>query len=117
MSNSVVQRRERSRRSAAAGVAALYSGLSAGLLRQATYTTARLGIFGFINKEAIAYNNGKPLPLAAKAGCGLVAGGLGSLVGTPADLTLVRMQAGACHRGAARACAVSSRRVVQASRC
>ena len=37
-------------------------------------------------------NNGQNLPLWQKAACGLTAGGLGALVGTPADLTLVRMQ-------------------------
>jgi hypothetical protein len=73
----------------------LYNGLSAGLLRQATYTTARLGIFQIINAEAIKMNEGNPLPLYQKALCGLAAGGLGALVGTPADLTLIRMQAGA----------------------
>lgn len=76
------------------GFASLYNGLSAGLLRQATYTTARLGIFQVINAEAIKMNEGKPLPLYQKALCGLTAGGLGALVGTPADLTLIRMQAG-----------------------
>lgn len=77
-----------------AGFGSLYNGLSAGLLRQATYTTARLGIFQVINAEAIKMNEGKPLPLYQKALCGLTAGGLGALVGTPADLTLIRMQAG-----------------------
>lgn len=75
------------------GFGSLYNGLSAGLLRQATYTTARLGIFQVINAEAIKMNEGKPLPLYQKALCGLTAGGLGALVGTPADLTLIRMQA------------------------
>lgn len=75
------------------GFASLYNGLSAGLLRQATYTTARLGIFQVINAEAIKMNKGKALPLYQKALCGLTAGGLGALVGTPADLTLIRMQA------------------------
>ena len=73
----------------------LYKGLSAGLLRQATYTTARLGIFGQLNSYALARNEGKPLDLHVKALLGLTAGGLGALVGTPADLTLIRMQAGA----------------------
>lgn len=76
------------------GVTALYSGISAGLLRQATYTTARLGIFQELNKLALERNEGKALPLAAKAGLGLTAGGLGAFVGTPADLTLIRMQSG-----------------------
>ena len=37
--------------------------------------------------------NGEPLPLYQKAGAGLAAGGLGALVGSPADLSLIRMQA------------------------
>lgn len=75
------------------GVGALYKGLSAGLLRQATYTTARLGIYDTIFAAAKKYNDDKPLPLWQKAVCGLTAGGLGALVGSPADLTLIRMQA------------------------
>lgn len=78
-----------------AGIGGLYKGLSAGLLRQATYTTARLGIFKIINEEAIRRNEGKKLPIYTKLLCGLTAGGMGALVGTPADLTLIRMQAGA----------------------
>jgi solute carrier family 25 oxoglutarate transporter 11 len=75
------------------GFGALYKGLNAGLLRQATYTTARLGIFQVITDKAKELNGGKNLPLWQKAACGLTAGGLGALVGTPADLTLIRMQA------------------------
>lgn len=76
------------------GVLGLYRGLSAGLLRQATYTTARLGIFNSLSdtlKKRMP--NGEPLPLYQKAGAGLAAGGLGALVGSPADLSLIRMQA------------------------
>ena len=72
---------------------ALYKGLSAGLLRQATYTTARLGIYNKITEAALEMNENKPLPLWQKAGLGLTAGGLGALVGSPADLALIRMQA------------------------
>lgn len=75
------------------GIMTLYKGLSAGLLRQATYTTARLGIFNNLSEMAKEANKGKPIPLWQKAVCGLAAGGLGALVGTPADLTLIRMQA------------------------
>jgi hypothetical protein len=76
------------------GFGSLYKGLSAGLLRQATYTTARLGIFSQITEMAKKANDGKNLPLWQKAACGLTAGGMGALVGTPADLTLIRMQVG-----------------------
>lgn len=75
------------------GVGALYKGLSAGLVRQATYTTARLGLYNYIFEFATKLNKGQPLPLWEKAVCGLSAGGLGALVGSPADLTLIRMQA------------------------
>ena len=74
------------------GFSTLYRGLSAGLLRQATYTTARLGLFKVLTTKAIEMNDGKPLPLYQKAFCGLAAGGLGALFGSPADLSLIRMQ-------------------------
>ncbi len=41
------------------GVGALYKGLSAGLLRQATYTTTRLGVFNIISEDLKARNQGK----------------------------------------------------------
>jgi hypothetical protein len=44
------------------------------------------------SEKAKEMNGGKNLPLWQKAACGLTAGGLGALVGTPADLTLIRMQ-------------------------
>lgn len=74
------------------GFMSLYKGLGAGLLRQATYTTARLGIFNNLSTELKKANDGKPLPLWQKALAGLTAGGLGALVGSPADLSLIRMQ-------------------------
>ncbi|KAJ6702763.1 MITOCHONDRIAL DICARBOXYLATE CARRIER-RELATED, partial [Salix viminalis] len=77
------------------GFGALYKGLSAGLLRQATYTTARLGTFKILTSKAVEANDGKPLPLYQKALCGLTAGAIGASVGSPADLALIRMQADA----------------------
>jgi Mitochondrial carrier protein len=40
------------------GVGALYRGLSAGLLRQATYTTARLGIYQAFSDALVKHNDG-----------------------------------------------------------
>lgn len=77
------------------GIGAFYKGLSAGLLRQATYTTARLGSFRILTAKAIEANDGKPLPLYQKALCGLTAGAIGACFGSPADLALIRMQADA----------------------
>jgi solute carrier family 25 oxoglutarate transporter 11 len=74
------------------GFFSLYRGLSAGLLRQATYTTARLGIFNTVNEELKKNANGGKVPLWQTASAGLAAGGLGALFGSPADLSLIRMQ-------------------------
>ncbi|KAL8896779.1 MAG: hypothetical protein Q9207_007535 [Kuettlingeria erythrocarpa] len=72
----------------------LYTGLSAGLLRQAVYTTARLGFFDtFMDKfKARAEAKGSQIGFAERAGAGLTAGGLAAMVGNPADLALIRMQ-------------------------
>jgi len=75
------------------GFGTLYTGLSAGLLRQATYTTARMGLFNNFMDMLKTRNEGKPIPLAEKAGAGFLAGGLGAIFGSPADLSLIRMQA------------------------
>lgn len=75
------------------GVGSLYKGLSAGLLRQATYTTARMGLFTTF-ADSLKDADGK-LTFAKRAFAGLAAGGLGSVVGNPCDLALIRMQADA----------------------
>jgi solute carrier family 25 oxoglutarate transporter 11 len=54
---------------------------------------ARLGIHAKIVDFLKEQNKGAPLPLAQKAGAGLAAGGLGAIFGSPADLSLIRMQA------------------------
>lgn len=72
----------------------LYTGLSAGLLRQAVYTTARLGFFDtFMGQLATrAKEKNKSVGFAERATAGLSAGGLAAMIGNPADLALIRMQ-------------------------
>jgi solute carrier family 25 oxoglutarate transporter 11 len=72
----------------------LYTGLSAGLLRQAVYTTARLGFFDTFMKQLTvrAESKGQKIGFAERAAAGLTAGGLAAVVGNPADLALIRMQ-------------------------
>jgi solute carrier family 25 (mitochondrial oxoglutarate transporter), member 11 len=74
------------------GFMALYKGLSAAWLRQATYTTARIGFFRTFSNAMQGESTG-PLPFWKKAVAGLSAGAIGATFGTPADLALVRMQA------------------------
>ncbi|KAK2048096.1 mitochondrial carrier [Colletotrichum somersetense] len=72
----------------------LYTGLSAGLLRQAVYTTARLGFFDtFMGKLGQrAKEQGSTIGFKERATAGLAAGGLAAMLGNPADLALIRMQ-------------------------
>lgn len=72
----------------------LYTGLSAGLLRQAVYTTARMGFFDtFMNLLTVrAQEKGTKVGFAERAAAGLSAGGLAAMIGNPADLALIRMQ-------------------------
>ena len=72
----------------------LYTGLSAGLLRQAVYTTARLGFFDTLMgmAKSRAQAQGATPGFAERAVAGLSAGGLAALIGNPADLALIRMQ-------------------------
>ncbi|NWI92304.1 M2OM protein, partial [Pitta sordida] len=58
--------------------------LSAGLLRQATYTTTRLGIYSVL-LERFGGADGTPPPFLAKAAMGMTAGAAGAFVGTPAE--------------------------------
>lgn len=90
---------------AAGKVLDLYTGLSAGLLRQAVYTTARLGFFDTFMKglQASAEKKGTTVGFKERAGAGLTAGGLAAVVGNPADLALIRMQSDGLKPAASRA--------------
>ncbi len=72
----------------------LYTGLSAGLLRQAVYTTARMGFFDTFMTILThrAKEKGHGIGFAERAVAGLSAGGLAAMIGNPADLALIRMQ-------------------------
>ena len=52
------------------GLFTLYNGLSAGLLRQATYTTTRLGIYTWLF-ETFSGTDGKPPGFFMKAALGM----------------------------------------------
>jgi len=71
------------------GITTLYNGLSAGLLRQATYTTSRLGIYTWLFENFST--DGKPPNFLMKALLGMSAGGSAAFIGTPAEVALIRM--------------------------
>lgn len=74
------------------GFLTLYKGLDSALFRQATYTTARLGVFRSLMNWREDHYRGS-IPLSEKVGISMFAGFAGSIVGNPADLVLVRFQA------------------------
>jgi len=71
------------------GILTLYTGLSAALLRQATYTTSRLGIYTWLFEKFST--DGKAPGFFMKAAMGMAAGGSAAFVGTPAEVALIRM--------------------------
>jgi solute carrier family 25 oxoglutarate transporter 11 len=73
------------------GVTGIYTGLSAGLLRQATYTTSRMGIYQSL-LDHFSQNN-QNLGFGSKAAIGVVSGGFAAYIGTPAEVALIRMTA------------------------
>eukprot|EP01117_Protostelium_nocturnum_P005829 TRINITY_DN2103_c0_g1_i1.p1 TRINITY_DN2103_c0_g1~~TRINITY_DN2103_c0_g1_i1.p1 ORF type:complete len:305 (+),score=75.04 TRINITY_DN2103_c0_g1_i1:102-1016(+) len=72
------------------GVASLYKGLSASLLRQATYTTVRFGLYLQI-KDYLVKSGYSGIGMTVLSS--MLAGAGGAIAGSPADVVLVRMQA------------------------
>ncbi|KAJ0981457.1 hypothetical protein J5N97_009712 [Dioscorea zingiberensis] len=73
------------------GPAALFSGISATVLRQTLYSTTRMGLYDMIKKRWSGDTG--VMPLHRKIAAGFIAGGIGAAVGNPADVAMVRMQA------------------------
>ncbi|CDP01548.1 unnamed protein product [Coffea canephora] len=74
------------------GVAALFSGVSATVLRQTLYSTTRMGLYDVLKQKWTDPHTNK-MPLDRKIAAGLIAGAVGAAVGNPADVAMVRMQA------------------------
>ncbi|KAI9320794.1 mitochondrial carrier domain-containing protein [Dichotomocladium elegans] len=68
----------------------LYAGLSASMLRQATYSTVRFGVYDKL-KEFVTSRTDKPTVWHLLA-CSSTAGALGGACGNPGDVINVRMQ-------------------------
>ena len=74
------------------GVMKLYSGLSASLMRQAIYGTARLGLHRVFTNKLKERNNGH-ITFFASTVSSLTSGALAGMIGNPFDIALSRMQA------------------------
>ncbi|KAJ8424669.1 hypothetical protein Cgig2_014141 [Carnegiea gigantea] len=74
------------------GIAAIFSGVSATVLRQLLYSTTRMGLYDILKHKWSDPHTGN-MTLSNKIAAGLIAGGIGATVGNPADVAMVRMQA------------------------
>lgn len=75
------------------GPSALFSGISATVLRQILYSTTRMGLYDILKTKWSSDGSAAGLPLHKKITAGLIAGAVGAAVGNPADVAMVRMQA------------------------
>lgn len=74
----------------------LYAGVSAAYLRQWLYGSCRIGIYAYLLENAQEQNikaglAKNAISLSSKMMMGMTSGGIGSFVGTPSELALVRM--------------------------
>lgn len=74
------------------GVKALFSGVSATVLRQTLYSTTCMGLYNIL-KQKWTDSESKHIPLTSKITAGLIAVAVGASVGNPANVAMVRMQA------------------------
>lgn len=68
-----------------------YTGLDSAILRQAVYTSTRLGLFYSLTDYYTHKKGHKPTTLF-NTFASLISGGVGGFVGNPTDLALIRMQ-------------------------
>lgn len=73
--------------SSAAGIVSLWSGLSASILRQSTYSTARFGLYGLLSRQLQHKSGTSKLSTASTIACAGVAGGLAGMVGNPTEVS------------------------------
>ncbi|KAL6011486.1 Mitochondrial uncoupling protein 5 [Asimina triloba] len=74
------------------GLRALFSGVSATVLRQTLYSTTRMGLYEILKSNWSDADSGT-IPLPRKITAGLIVGAVGATVGNPANVAMVRMQA------------------------
>ncbi|KAL2008664.1 hypothetical protein VTN00DRAFT_6858 [Thermoascus crustaceus] len=75
------------------GFLGLYSGLSASILRQLTYSTTRFGVYEELKSHFTSSSSPPGLPTLIGMAC--TSGFMGGIVGNPADVLNVRMQSDA----------------------
>ncbi|KAH7320616.1 mitochondrial carrier domain-containing protein [Stachybotrys elegans] len=73
------------------GIPSLWAGLSASVLRQSTYSSARFGLHTVLAQQLLHYTGDQKLSMASNIACAGLAGGIAGVIGNPAEVVLVRM--------------------------
>lgn len=73
------------------GIFSLWTGLTASILRQSTYSTARFGLYNIFAAKLKQSLGTETLSASSTIACAGLAGGLAGLVGNPTEVVLVRM--------------------------
>ncbi|EFZ00725.2 mitochondrial dicarboxylate transporter [Metarhizium robertsii ARSEF 23] len=73
------------------GIPSLWGGLSASILRQGTYSTARFGLHNHLSSQLLQTSGRDRLPTSWNIACAGVSGGIAGLIGNPTEVVLVRM--------------------------
>jgi hypothetical protein len=69
-----------------AGIRSLWSGLSASILRQTTYSTARFALYDILARNLQRRNGGTKLSAGSTIVCAGVSGGLAGMIGNPTEV-------------------------------
>jgi len=69
------------------GVRSLWSGLSASILRQTTYSTARFGLYNALAQKTKQITGGK-LSSTSTIACAGLSGGAAGILGNPTEVSL-----------------------------
>lgn len=73
------------------GIPSLWSGISASILRQSTYTTLRFGAYNYMAQKARETTGEQKLSTSMEIAIAGAAGGMAGLIGNPTEVALVRM--------------------------
>lgn len=68
-----------------AGIRSLWSGLSASILRQTTYSTARFALYDVLARQ-VQQKTGEKLTAGSTIVCAGIAGGLAGMLGNPTEV-------------------------------
>lgn len=80
------------------GIFALYYGISPAILRAATYSATRLGMYEPLRTKFTELSGKTEAGFGVKIAASVSSGAMGAFVGNPCELIKVRMQQGDTHR-------------------